>query len=280
VTPVHPMEIVQRAMDSGQSIFLASEDETSRVCFPLKTPMRTYGALWLMLPDRNGSRYATNLQTLANQAAVALERSILLVESRQQARELESAYHELETTYDHTLAALMSALDARDRETEGHSLRVAQVARRLGENLNLAPMQLKALERGSLLHDIGKIGISDTILLKPGPLNEAEWKTMRQHPLYAFQMLSPIHYLRPALDIPYCHHEKWDGTGYPRGLKGDDIPLAARAFTVVDVWDALRSDRPYREGWPVEKTRQYILEQSGAHFDPSIVPVFISMVSE
>ena len=280
VTPVHPMEIVQRAMDSGQSIFLSSEDETSRVCFPLKTPMRTYGALWLMLPDRNGSRYATNLQTLANQAAVALERSILLVESRQQARELESAYHELETTYDHTLAALMSALDARDRETEGHSLRVAQVARRLGENLNLAPMQLKALERGSLLHDIGKIGISDTILLKPGPLDAAEWKLMRLHPDIGARIVEGIPFLQDTLAVVRYHQERWDGSGYPVGLSGKDIPYLARIFAVADAFDALTSDRPYRMRIQAEEALQYLRAQAGVLFDPQIVQTLEQLASQ
>ena len=280
VTPVHPMEIVQRAMDSGQSIFLSSEDETSRVCFPLKTPMRTYGALWLMLPDRNGSRYATNLQTLANQAAVALERSILLVESRQQARELESAYHELETTYDHTLAALMSALDARDRETEGHSLRVAQVARRLGENLNLAPMQLKALERGSLLHDIGKIGISDTILLKPGPLDAAEWKLMRLHPDIGARIVEGIPFLQDTLAVVRYHQERWDGSGYPAGLSGKDIPYLARIFAVADAFDALTSDRPYRTRILQEEALQYLRGQAGVLFDPQIVQTLDKVLSQ
>jgi response regulator RpfG family c-di-GMP phosphodiesterase len=216
-------------MDTGQSIFASSQGETSSICFPLKTPMRTYGALWLILPDRNGSRYATNLQTLANQAAVALERSILLVESRQQARELEAAYYKLETTYDHTLAALMSALDARDRETEGHSLRVARVARLLGENLMLKPLQLKALERGSLLHDIGKIGISDTVLLKPGPLDPAEWKMMRLHPDIGARIVEGIPFLQDTLAVIRYHQERWDGSGYPIGLNGKEIPYLARA---------------------------------------------------
>jgi putative nucleotidyltransferase with HDIG domain len=271
IPPAHPMELVQRAMDSGQSIFLSSENETSRICFPLKTPMRTFGALWLILPDRNSSRYATNLQTLANQAAVALERSILLAESRQQARELEAAYRELETTYDHTLVALMSALDARDRETEGHSLRVARIARRLGESLKLTPAQLKALERGSLLHDIGKIGISDTILHKPGPLDAAEWKIMRLHPDIGARIVEGIPFLQDTLSVVRYHQERWDGSGYPVGLSGKDIPYLARIFAVADAFDALTSDRPYRTKIPQEEALQYLREQAGVLFDPQIV---------
>jgi HD-GYP domain-containing protein (c-di-GMP phosphodiesterase class II) len=242
--------------------------------------MRTYGALWLILPDRNGSRYATNLQTLANQAAVALERSILLVESRQQARDLEAAFYKLETTYDHTLAALMSALDARDRETEGHSLRVARVARLLGENLMLKPLQLKALERGSLLHDIGKIGISDTVLLKPGPLDPAEWKMMRLHPDIGARIVEGIPFLQDTLAVIRYHQERWDGSGYPIGLNGKEIPYLARIFAVADAFDALTSDRPYRTRIPPEEAVQYLREQSGILFDPQIVLAMDKIASE
>jgi putative nucleotidyltransferase with HDIG domain len=265
------MELVQRVMDSGQSIFLSAEEESSNVCFPLKTAMRTFGALWLSIPDRNNARYATNLQTLANQAAVALERSILLVESRAQARELEAAYRELETTYDHTLIALMSALDARDRETEGHSLRVARIAALLGRYLELNPTQLKALERGSLLHDIGKIGISDTILHKPGPLDAAEWKIMRLHPDIGARIVEGIPFLQDTLSVVRYHQERWDGSGYPVGLSGKDIPYLARIFAVADAFDALTSNRPYRTRVEPAEAIQYLSEQAGILFDPLIV---------
>ncbi|MEW6718352.1 MAG: HD-GYP domain-containing protein, partial [Chloroflexota bacterium] len=134
------------------------------------------------------------------------------------------------------------------------------------------------VRRGALLHDMGKLGIPDTILLKPGPLTEKEWEIMHQHPVYAYELLAPIPYLRPALDIPYCHHENWDGSGYPRKLKGEQIPLVARIFAVVDVWDALRSDRPYRKAWPEEKALAYIQEQAGKHFDPQVVEAFLRTV--
>jgi HD-GYP domain-containing protein (c-di-GMP phosphodiesterase class II) len=133
------------------------------------------------------------------------------------------------------------------------------------------------IRRGALLHDIGKMGVPDAILLKPGPLGEAEWAEMRRHPTYAYEMLRPIAYLRPALDIPYCHHEKWDGSGYPRGLKGEEIPLAARIFAVADVWDALRSNRPYRTAWDEAQVRAYIASQSGTHFDPTAVQAFLRL---
>jgi HD-GYP domain-containing protein (c-di-GMP phosphodiesterase class II) len=139
---------------------------------------------------------------------------------------------------------------------------------------------LTHVRRGSLLHDIGKMGIPDSILLKPGPLTEVEWVIMKMHPTHAVELLSPIEYLRPALDIPYCHHEKWDGSGYPRGLSGQQIPLAARIFAVVDVWDALRSDRPYRPAWPLERVREHVREGAGSHFDPAVVEAFESLNSE
>jgi HD-GYP domain-containing protein (c-di-GMP phosphodiesterase class II) len=137
--------------------------------------------------------------------------------------------------------------------------------------------QLVHVRRGALLHDIGKMGVPDRILLKPGPLTDDEWTIMRQHPSFAYEMLAPIQYLRPALDIPYCHHEKWDGSGYPRGLKGEQIPLAARMFAVVDVWDALRSDRPYRRAWPVDRVREHIRDHAGSHFDPAAMAAFLQM---
>jgi HD-GYP domain-containing protein (c-di-GMP phosphodiesterase class II) len=133
------------------------------------------------------------------------------------------------------------------------------------------------VRRGALLHDIGKMGIPDSILLKPGPLTDEEWKIMKRHPVYSYELLNPIPYLKPALDIPYCHHEKWDGSGYPRGLRGERIPLPARIFAAVDVWDALRSDRPYRPAWSGEKSREHIRTLSGSHFDPDVLEVFFRM---
>jgi HD-GYP domain-containing protein (c-di-GMP phosphodiesterase class II) len=149
---------------------------------------------------------------------------------------------------------------------------------RLAQAMGLNENEIIHLYRGALLHDIGKMGVPDSIVLKTGPLAEEEWVNMRKHPQYAYDMLSPISYLRLALDIPYCHHEKWDGTGYPRGLKGEQIPLAARIFAVVDVWDALTSVRPYRKAWTEAKARQYIKEQAGVHFDPQVVKVFLKEI--
>jgi putative nucleotidyltransferase with HDIG domain len=163
--------------------------------------------------------------------------------------------------------------------TEGHSQRVTALTLKLAGQMGVRETDLVHVRRGALLHDIGKMGTPDQILLKPGDLTEEEWKIMRLHPLHAYNMLAPIPYLKPAIDIPYCHHEKWDGSGYPRGLKAEDIPLAARIFAVVDVWDALRSSRPYGEVWPVDKARDYIRAQAGKHFDPRVADAFLQLIA-
>jgi HD-GYP domain-containing protein (c-di-GMP phosphodiesterase class II) len=168
----------------------------------------------------------------------------------------------------------------RDSVTEGHTKRVTEMALKLARIMGMSESDLVHMRRGILLHDMGKMGIPDSILLKPASLSDEEWKIMHMHPQYAFEMLAPITYLRPALDIPACHHEKWDGTGYPRGLKGEQIPLAARIFAVVDVYDALTSDRPYRKAWPRGKALQYILDEKGIFFDPRVVDVFMSLKQE
>jgi putative nucleotidyltransferase with HDIG domain len=274
-----PYDLIEKACQSGQRIFISTTSDSARVCYPLQTPLRNYGALWLEISDANqfSSRYSSNLQALANQAAVALERAILLAESRQQAQALENAYQEMEKTYDQTLAALTFALDARDRETRGHSLRVAQIASRLGQALGLSERQIKALERGALLHDIGKIGISDTILHKPAPLTEAEWEMMRMHPEIGARIVEGIPFLEESLPVIRYHQERWDGSGYPIGLQKNDIPLMARIFAVADVFDALTSARPYRKKVTVEKALAYIKNQAGILLDPEIVAVFISL---
>jgi putative nucleotidyltransferase with HDIG domain len=267
--PEHPMETIDQAIQTGQSIILSMENG-SLVCYPLLTRGRTYGALWMNIPESRGQNFA-NLQTLANQAAIALERSILLSESRQQAKQLEAAYEELEITYDQTLTSLMSALDARDRETEGHSMRVSRLTCLLAEEIGLNGQQLKAIERGALLHDIGKIGISDTVLHKPGKLTDDEWKTMRIHPDIGARIVEGIPFLQDSLSVIRYHHERWDGSGYPIGLKGEEIPIQARIFAVADVFDALTSRRSYRNKSSAEEALQYIKEQSGILFDPLIV---------
>jgi putative nucleotidyltransferase with HDIG domain len=182
--------------------------------------------------------------------------------------------------YDATIEGWSRALDLRDKETEGHTLRVIDLTMKLAEAVGINNAELVHVRRGALLHDIGKMGVPDAILLKPASLTDEEMIIMRYHPQYAFDMLSPIEHLRPALDIPYYHHEKWDGTGYPHGLKGEEIPLAARLFAIVDVWDALTSERPYRQAWSQEKALEYICKESGKHFDPNLVEVFLNILSQ
>jgi putative two-component system response regulator len=191
---------------------------------------------------------------------------------------LERANAELMAAYDATILGWSRAMDLRDRETEGHSQNVAEMTVQLAEAMGISDDELIHLHRGALLHDMGKLGIPDSILHKPGKLTDEEWKVMRQHPQLAYDMLNFIGYLRPALDIPYCHHEKWDGSGYPRGLKGEAIPLAARTFAIVDVWDALTSDRPYRSAWTKEDALAYIREQSDKHFEPQVVDLFFKVI--
>lgn len=192
---------------------------------------------------------------------------------------IEQAHSQLLSAYDATIEGWSRAMDLRDKETEGHTQRVTQLSEKLAKIAGIRQDELIQIRRGSLLHDIGKLGVPDSILLTPNKLTDGEWEVMRKHPQYAYEMILPIEYLRPALDIPYCHHEKWDGTGYPRGLKGEEIPLSARIFAIVDVWDALTSDRPYRAAWDKQKTLQYINEQSGKHFDPHIVELFNIMMA-
>lgn len=192
---------------------------------------------------------------------------------------IEQAHSQLLSAYDATIEGWSRAMDLRDKETEGHTQRVTQLSEKLAKIAGIRQDELIQIRRGSLLHDIGKLGVPDSILLTPNKLTDGEWEVMRKHPQYAYEMIQPIEYLRPALDIPYCHHEKWDGTGYPRGLKGEEIPLSARIFAIVDVWDALTSDRPYRAAWDKQKTLQYINEQSGKHFDPHIVELFNIMMA-
>jgi HD-GYP domain-containing protein (c-di-GMP phosphodiesterase class II) len=187
---------------------------------------------------------------------------------------------ELIAAYDATIEGWSHAMDLRDKETEGHTRRVTKWTEELAKRMGISQQEIIHMRRGALLHDIGKLGVPDHILNKPDKLDEAEWAIMRQHPNHAFDMLMSIHYLRPSLDIPYCHHEKWDGSGYPRGLKGEEIPLAARIFAVVDVWDALRSERPYRKGWSPEQVREHLVEESSKHFDPQVVEAFLNLMEE
>ncbi len=191
---------------------------------------------------------------------------------------IEEAHSKLLSAYDATIEGWSRAMDLRDKETEGHTQRVTTLTEKLARLAGMGDDDLVNMRRGSLLHDIGKMGVPDSILHKPDKLTDEEWVVMRQHPQHAYDMIQPIEYLRPALDIPYCHHEKWDGSGYPRGLKGDKIPLSARIFAIIDVWDAVTSDRPYRLAWDKQKALEYVHEQNGKHFDPRVVELFHKMM--
>ncbi|MCL4257685.1 MAG: HD domain-containing protein [Anaerolineales bacterium] len=190
------------------------------------------------------------------------------------------AHIQREEEYERTLLGWAKALELRDQETEGHTQRVTRLAVELATRLGYNDSEVTDIRRGALLHDIGKLGVPDAILNKPGKLNDSEWRIMRRHPDYARDMLRPIVFLHSALPIPYAHHERWDGTGYPRRLKGTRIPAPARLFAVVDVWDALTSDRPYRKAWSPSRTAEFMSKQMGTHFDPHILPVFLKMMAD
>lgn len=213
------------------------------------------------------------LQALAMQTAIAIDNTEMFYK-------MEMTNLELSAAYEATIEGWSRALELRDKETKGHSERVTDLTQRLASAMGIPNHDLVHIKRGVLLHDIGKMGIPDSILLKPGSLTEDEWVVMRQHPLYAFQLLSPISYLHPAMDIPFCHHEKWDGSGYPRGLKGLEIPLSARIFAIIDVWDALCSSRPYRPAWTKKNALDYIRKESGKHFDPAVVEAFFKVIQD
>lgn len=195
-----------------------------------------------------------------------------------QAAENAQLIKDVTLAYDQTIEGWSSALDLRDKETEGHSKRVTDLSVEVAEAMGISGRELSDIRRGALLHDIGKMGVADSILLKPGPLDEAEWEIMRRHPGYAKHMLEGVEFLDRALEIPYSHHEHWDGTGYPEGLRGEAIPLSARIFAVADVWDALSQDRPYRSGWPAERVLEELLALSGIQFDPTVVPVVLRVL--
>lgn len=214
--------------------------------------------------------WASFLDTVTSQAAIAIDNTELMSRLRRSNSELAFAL-------DSTLEKLSGALDLREKISDGHSHRVAEMMLRMGRTMNISEADLTQARRGALLHDLGKIQVPESILLKPGSLTEEEWEIVRRHPVFARQMLLGIPCLRPALEIPYCHHEKWDGSGYPRGLKGEEIPVAVRIFSLLDSWDSLLSDRPYREAWAQDKTKEHIISQADKHFDPKVVELFVSM---
>lgn len=280
--------IVQRVAETGETILTTNAQEDPRfenqlsvaafrlrsiLCAPLKIKDDLIGVIYVDNRARSGifQEQDQNLITaFADQAAVAIDNAQLFEDLQRKNRELEEAYQA-------TLEGWVSALDMRDKETEGHTQRVTILTQRLARFMGVSGDDLIHITRGALLHDIGKMAIPDSILLKPGPLTEEERELIKQHPRFAYEMLKRIEFLHPALDIPYCHHEKWDGSGYPRGLKGEEIPLAARIFPVVDVWDALTSDRPYRKGMPLDEVKERIRADAGRHFDPQVVEAFLAM---
>ena len=245
----------------------------SILCVPLMLKEELIGVLYVDNRAHAGIFKEHDLALIsafADQAAVAINSARLF-------EDLQESHRELEKAYQATLEGWVRALDLRDKETEGHTQRVTILTYRLARSMGVSDDMLVHMTRGALLHDIGKMAIPDGILLKPGQLTDEERKLIQKHPIYAYEMLSPIDFLVPALDIPYCHHERWDGTGYPRGLKQDEIPFAARIFPVIDVWDALTSDRPYRKAMPHNEVRQIIQADSGKHFDPHVVEAFMDL---
>ncbi len=272
--PVTIADIAHAEHPFGRPVLIAEEKFVSYAAHPLVARGEVKGLLEVfhrsnLELDPNWAEY---MQALAGQAALAVDNSIIF-------RDLQRANVDLVLAYDATIEGWSKALDLRDEETEGHTQRVSDLTLRLARQMGVDEVSLVHIWRGTLLHDIGKVGVPDAILRKAGPLTEEEWRIMRRHPVDAYELLSKITYLLPALDIPYCHHEKWDGSGYPRGLKREEIPLAARIFAVVDVWDALSSDRPYRKAWPAQKVYEYILSQSGTHFDPQVVDAFLRLLT-
>ncbi|MHB0988898.1 MAG: HD domain-containing phosphohydrolase [Bellilinea sp.] len=253
----------------------AGENFTTYCAAPLVGKGQVKGVLELFHhsafnPD---SEWMDFLEMLAAQAAIAIDNAQLF-------EDLQQSNSELRQAYDALILGLSRGLELRDAETQGHANRLVEHTVRLARRLHLPEAQLPHLRRGALLHDIGKMGIPDAVLLKPGPLTAAEWEIMRQHPVYAFDLLSSIEYLKPAMDVPYSHHERWDGSGYPRGLQGEEIPLTARIFAVVDIWDALTHDRPYRAAWDKPRTAAYLREQAGVLLDPRAVNEFLAMLKE
>jgi HD-GYP domain-containing protein (c-di-GMP phosphodiesterase class II) len=267
-------DLQENHMGFDRSPFFQNENFIAYYGIPLLAKGRVLGVLECFHrsshePNRDWLDF---LNMIAGQAAIAIDNAMMF-------KELQRTNLELSLAYDATIEGLSRALDLRDKETEEHTQRVTDLTVKLAFRLNVDPSELVHLRRGAILHDIGKVAIPDRILFKPGPLADDEWKIMRRHPGIAVELLSPVAYLAPALAIPHWHHEKWDGTGYPDRLGGEEIPFAARMFALVDVYDALTSDRPYRSAWSKKDTIQYIESHSGRHFDPRLVPEFLNLVS-
>jgi PAS domain S-box-containing protein len=260
---------------SKRLLNLAGENFISYFCVPLLAKGQVKGVLEIfhratLEPDADWRNF---LETLAGQAAIAIDNSVLF-------EDLQRSNVDLALAYDATIEGWSRALDLRDRETEGHTQRVTELTLQLAQRMGVNDPDQVHIRRGALLHDIGKMGVPDNILNKPASLDENEWQVMHRHPVFAYEMLFPIAYLRPAIDIPYCHHERWNGKGYPRGLHGEEIPLAARLFAVVDVWDALISDRPYRKAWTRKAAATFIQQNRAILFDPAITDIFMALIKD
>jgi len=244
------------------------------------------GTLWIWFSDRaieamfNSPAAITRAQNIKGWTFIIATAMMLYVLVRGHFQVLQQRHRELTESYDQTIRGWIRVMDLRHQETRDHSERVARMTRRFAAVAGLDKTQHEPIWRGALLHDIGKIGIPDRILTKPGALNDAEWDLMRRHPEIGRQILSEIAFLRPSADIPWCHHEKWDGSGYPRGLEGAEIPLAARMFAIIDVWDALSHDRVYKKAGPEPEVLEHIREQAGRHFDPELVDIFLDNYHE
>jgi len=272
---IHITDLRENHMGFDRSPLFQSENFIAYYGTPLMAKGRVLGVLELfhrsaLHPDTDWLDF---LSMIAGQAAIAIDSAMMF-------KDLQRSNFELNMAYDATIDGLSRALDLRDRETEEHTQRVTDLTVKLAVRLGVDASELVQIRRGAVLHDIGKVAIPDRILFKPGPLADDEWKIMRRHPGIAVELLSPVSYLAPALDIPHWHHEKWNGTGYPDRLGGDDIPFAARLFALADVYDALTSNRPYRSAWSKEDTVEYIREQSGRHFDPRLVPEFLNLARD
>lgn len=272
---IHVYDINDLPDKEGLFQWLKGDQFSGYICIPLTVKREVKGVLEVFgkKPFRMETDWLDFLESLALQAAIAINNSQLF-------EDIQQANLELTLAYDATLEGWSKALELRDHETDNHSKRVTDMTLKIAEAAGVSSAERVHIRRGALLHDIGKVGIPDSILHKPDKLTAEEWAMMKKHPVFAYQLLSPIEYLRPALDIPYCHHEKWDGSGYPRGLRDSEIPLAARIFAVADVFDALNSERPYRPAWDRKEALEYIREESGKHFDPRIVEIFFSMVEK
>jgi len=275
-SPVYLPEASKSSLSSAEQVVVDSRNLISILYFPLLLKDEAIGAF---IVGTTGKERKFTKDELGLCHALSCQ-SALAISNAQLYEQAQNALVNRTQAYDATLEGWSLALEMRDHDTDEHTRRVTELTITLAKRMGIPEFELEDIRRGAFLHDIGKMGIPDSILHKPSALSKSEWEIMKKHPELACQLLSKIEYLRPALDIPYCHHEKWDGSGYPRNLKGEEIPLSARIFAVVDVFDALTSDRPYRKAWTKEDSLKYIKEQSGSHFDPDIIRGFLDVLSD